>query len=207
MGKWSCTLLGKALRRLTVDTHHTVEWRQFTLDPNSFRELVLYITQQSIDDPRFGATKLNKLLYYIDTRSFLELGQPITGAEYRRLPAGPVPPAILNAKKELVDAGAARIERRPYFNYYQERLVPLRDADVSLFSSNELKIVDEIIEQLWEYNGTELSNISHNEWGWQLAGNYEVIPYELAWMSPEPVPIEAIEHGLRLASKHSLMNE
>ena len=189
-----------------MDTTPTVEWRQFTLDPEKFRELVLYIAKRSIDDPRFGATKLNKLLYYIDTRSFLELGQPITGAVYRRLPAGPVPPAIQNVKKELVDAGAARLERRPYFNYYQERLVPLRDADMSLFDPNEMQIVNEIIEQLWDYNGTELSNISHEEWGWQLAGNYEVIPYELAWMSPEPVPIEAIEYGLDLASKHGRMN-
>lgn len=189
-----------------MNTEPAAEWKDFTLDANKFRELVVYVAQESEKDPRFGATKLNKLLFYMDTRSFLELGEPITGAEYRHLPAGPVPPAILEAKRILVDAGAIKIERRPFFNYFQERIVPLREADMSLFSPEELKIIDEVIESLWHYNGTELSDKSHSEWGWQLTENYDVIPYELAWLSAEPAPIEAIEHGMKLASQSGEMN-
>jgi uncharacterized phage-associated protein len=183
------------------------QWRTFCRDSYKFNQLVLYIAKRSEDDPRFGAVKLNKLLYYMDTRSYLELGKPITGAVYRHLPAGPVPYDIMEAKRQLVDAGHARIEWQPYFNYRQERLVALQCAEISWLSEHERQIVDEVFDQLWEYNGTELSNISHREWGWQLTGNYENIPYELAWLSPEPVPIEAIEHGLQIAKEYGLVNE
>ena len=190
-----------------MENQPAVEWRQFTLDPDKFRELVLYIVNRSKDDHRFGATKLNKLLYYIDTRSYLELDYPITGATYRRLPAGPVPRAIMAAKRQLVDAGAISIEKRPYFNYLQERLAPLKDADLSLFEEREVQIIDEVIDQLREYNGSELSAFSHAEWGWRLMDNYEVIPYELSFLSPEPAPIEAIEYGIRLAKEHALLDD
>ena len=190
---------------VTMD-NATHQWRKFDLDSHKFSELILYIAKRSEDDPRFGATKLNKLLYYMDTRSYLELGHPITGATYRRSQQGPVPFDVVQAKRQLVDAGHAKIEWRPYFNYRQERLVALRDADISCLNEQERQIVDDVLEQLWDYNGAELSGISHKEWGWQITGNYEDIPYELAWLSSEPVPIEAIERGLQIAKEHGLMN-
>ena len=178
-----------------------MEWRQFTLNEEKFRELVLYIAHRSQNDWRFGATKLNKLLYYIDTRSYVEHGTPITGATYRHLPAGPVPSAILEAKRQLIDSGHAEIVYRPYFNYHQERLVPQREPKTYLFTAVELALVDDVITQLWEYNGTELSDFSHKEWGWQLTDNYEDIPYELVWLSKERLTIEDIEHGRAIAAK------
>ena len=33
---------------------------------DKFRELILYIAQESEGDPNFGATKLNKILFFCD---------------------------------------------------------------------------------------------------------------------------------------------
>ena len=187
-----------------MDTRLVGEMCHFKFNSNKFNELVLYIAYRSEEDPRFGATKLNKLLYYMDTRSYLDLGYPITGATYRHLQAGPVPTAIVDTKRQLVDAGDAKIEERPYFNYYQERLMALRDGDITLFMPEELKIINGMIEQLWEYNGTELSSFSHKDWGWRLTSPGEDIPYELAWMSPEPITLEDVEYGLQVARRHDL---
>ena len=46
------------------------------------KELVLYIAQKSEDDPSFGATKLNKILFAADFYFFGQTGRSITGASY-----------------------------------------------------------------------------------------------------------------------------
>jgi len=63
--------------------------RQF--DRSRFKEVLLYIAQSSENDPRFGATKLNKILYFSDFKAFATLGDFITGATYQRLDRGPAP--------------------------------------------------------------------------------------------------------------------
>ena len=183
------------------------QWRKFEFQPDKFRELVLHLAEQSSKDGRFGSTKLNKLLYYIDTRSFLVLGAPMTGATYRHLPAGPVPYPILETRRQLVDAGHAHLDYKPYFNRTQERLVADRAANMNLFSQRELEIIDVILEELWDYNASELSVMSHEELGWKLTGDYEEIPYELSWVSPDPLTLEQIERGKEIAAAHGLLSD
>jgi len=49
------------------------------VNQDKFRELVLYLSEKSQDDKKFGATKLNKILYFCDFGSYVKLGQPVTG--------------------------------------------------------------------------------------------------------------------------------
>ena len=67
-------------------TRRTPEaWR--TIDPQAkFRELILWLCAVSETDPTFGATKLNKLLFFIDLESLRQFGQTITDQEYQKLP-------------------------------------------------------------------------------------------------------------------------
>ena len=54
------------------------------LDGNKrLRELVLYVSHKCSNDPTFGATKLNKILFYSDFWSFFRFGEPIAGLRYR----------------------------------------------------------------------------------------------------------------------------
>lgn len=46
------------------------------------RELILYIADQSKDDPNFTIEKLEGLLYIIDMESYKKTGQSITGSIY-----------------------------------------------------------------------------------------------------------------------------
>ena len=48
-------------------------------------ELIVYIADLCQEDPTFGATKLNKILFYADFASYAKYGRPITGQEYQRL--------------------------------------------------------------------------------------------------------------------------
>ena len=63
--------------------------RKSTEDDDRFKELVLYVCEKCVADPRFGATKLNKILYFADFLAYAESGEPITGMEYRENLNGP----------------------------------------------------------------------------------------------------------------------
>lgn len=148
-----------------------------------FAELLLHVAAESEDDPRFGATKLNKILYFSDFEAFGILGDSITGATYRRLERGPVPLQILPVLSELEREGeAVRVETR-YFHLLQKRLKPLRAPDLTVFRDEELAIVDAVIAELRLLNASQVSALSHLEAGWQLARDGEVIPYETAYLS------------------------
>ena len=178
--------------------------REINYDQRKFEELVLYLCQCSEDDPRYGATKLNKLLFYIDFGSYVRLGMPVTGATYRRLPAGPAPSEMPSVREKLLDAGDAVVEQRPYRWRLQDRLVACREPDLSIFSADELNLVNEVVREFWHYNARAISEESHREWGWLTSEEYADIPYQAAWVSSQPLSDTQIEHGLQLAEELGL---
>jgi Protein of unknown function (DUF4065) len=170
---------------------------------------MLYVAAKCASDSTFGATKLNKILFYSDFIAFANLGEAITGATYQKLPRGPAPKQLLPVLKELEREGEAAIARRSHLGFTQKRLVPLRDPDVSLFSAPELKLVNEVIEALWGRSATEVSELSHLARGWQIVEANEEIPYWTVFidqdqtLSPDDVlwgQSIAAEHGLSSAS-------
>ena len=85
-------------------------------------ELILYIAKRCEADPTFGAVKLNKLLWWSDFLFYARAGQPITGVEYQKLPAGPAPVQLVPVRNVLIEAGDAKIVRQRYHARMQMRL-------------------------------------------------------------------------------------
>lgn len=168
-----------------------------------FRELLVYIAQKCEEDPAFGATKLNKLLFYADFRAFFRHGQPITGAEYQRLPRGPAPRALLPVRRELAEEGAIAQEARHTGVGEQNRVRANRDADVSLFTSSEMAIVDEVIDEFWGKNAVDVSNQSHGI-AWSSRRDGDSIPYEAAYLSDEPVTDDDIARTERVLRENNI---
>ena len=175
------------------------------LDEKKFKELVLYVAQKSVDDSTFGATKLNKILCFSDFMTYGVTGESITGAEYQKLQYGPAPRRLLPLQRELVSEGAAHLVQANY-GYAQKRLVPLREADLSLFGGREIAIVDSVIEQLKNANATQVSDSSH-EWfvGWDVVETYQTIPYETVFWRRPKVTSELIEEGREIARELRLV--
>ncbi len=172
------------------------------LDPDSrLRELMIYIARKCSDDPGFGATKLNKILYFSDFISFLNHGKPVTGTEYMAQQHGPVPKRLVPIREELEQSGQAVVEKRARLNYEQHRLVPMRDPDLSLFSADEISIVDEVIQQLWGVGACEVSQLSHGI-AWNVPNEGESIPYQAAYLSSAPLCQEDISRAQELVNKH-----
>jgi len=69
-------------------------------------------------------------------------------------------------------------------NHTQKRPVALRSADTDLFTRGELRLVDEVIDDLWGKTADEVSRDSHKV-AWHALGDREMIPYEAAFLSDE----------------------
>lgn len=76
-------------------------------------------------------------------------GRPISGAEYFKLKWGPAPRRLLPVRQQLLEEGNARLVDEVYQGLVQERLVPMREPDVSLFSPDELAVVDQVVGELY----------------------------------------------------------
>jgi hypothetical protein len=155
-------------------------------DEKKFRELVVYVASKCEGDVYFGATKLNKILFYSDFLCFERFGKPITGADYLALERGPAPKQLVPEREFLELDGAIVLVKRQR----QHRIVPLRDPDLSLFSGHEIAIVDEVIELLRNVNADQVSEFSHAFLGWKAAraeaeatGRQVTIPYGTAFVS------------------------
>jgi hypothetical protein len=122
------------------------------MDNKKMKELILYLTARSEKDPRFSPAKLNQLLFYCDFTAYRQLGRSITGYSYEKLPSGPTPKAAQRA------------------------------SNSSAISAEELRLSDQIIEDLWESSADELRDHSHNFIGWQAADLNEIIPYETVFL-------------------------
>jgi hypothetical protein len=160
---------------------------------SKLKELVVYIANESKDDPAFGKTKLLKLLAYADFAAYKRLGRPITGASYIKLEHGPTSREAPSALNLLRTVGRITTINEDVFDYSQSRIVALAPADESVFEPGELALVDEVIEAFRALNNSQMAAVSHRDFvGWQIAEERGEIPYSTVYLAP-PEPLEEDE--------------
>ncbi|MEO7994174.1 MAG: Panacea domain-containing protein [bacterium] len=164
------------------------------------RQLILYIAHKCLDDPHFGATKLNKILFWSDFTAYARTHRPITGAAYMKLPQGPAPRRLVPVRQQMVAAREIYLAPTPKFDKIQQRIVPAAGFNLSLFSAGDIAIVDEIIEAIKGKTGKELSALSHGL-AWQVTPDGGNIAYQAAYLSDEPLSEADITRANELAAQ------
>ena len=149
-------------------------------DEPKLREMLLYVAERLQHDRAGGATKLNKVLFFADFAHVRRTGAPITGADYQKLPHGPAPRRLKPIRDGLVAKGEARLAREEFLGYELHRLVPRRPADTTVFSKEELETIEHVLSDLDGLNARQVSDLAHDEAGWRLVEEGDVIPYEAA---------------------------
>ena len=132
-------------------------------------KLILLISEWSAADKRFGAIKLNKLLFHCDFSAYLTYGKPITGQEYFALKQGPAPKRLKAITEEMKKKEDLAYQNVPYYGRVQQRPIALRSANVSVFSAQEVKLIHQTVQRFWDKNATEISEESHLFLGWRVA--------------------------------------
>ncbi|MBI1725015.1 MAG: SocA family protein [Candidatus Tectomicrobia bacterium] len=161
------------------------------------KELVLYISMKCESFEFYGKTKLNKILYLSDFKSYENFGQPITGVAYQRLPAGPAPKKMLPILESMKKSREITIRPKSMYDYTQERIIALRSPDLSVLSARDIALIDEAIEKVKNDTAAEVSKRTHGI-AWEVADNQELIPYEAALLADEGITADDIIRSRQL---------
>jgi hypothetical protein len=148
------------------------------LDIDKSKQLILHICKKMENVAGFGSVVLAKVLFYTDHSQYLEHGRTITGFKYIKQKNGatPAPAQFLPLRDDLIREGKLIIRETPYLGRIQKRPVAREFPNLSVFSPEEVSVIDSIIEYFKDANATMASELSHDELGWQLAAPREEIP-------------------------------
>lgn len=164
----------------------------FNFNEAKFRELALYVAAKCAGWVHFGKVKLAKILFFSDFRAFRELGAPITGVTYVKLPHGPCPDGLASILAEIEAAGDGAMKRNLVPGKSdQQRFTANRRADLADFKGAEIAIVDAVLEDVRDMTADQVSRWSHESAGWQGLRIAEVVPYSAAFL-PDPIEPEEL---------------
>ena len=123
---------------------------------------------------------MNKLLFYIDFLSYRERGMAISGLSYRAIDFGPVP-----ERWERVSASfdEIRVEVLAVGDFEGVMLKADARCDESLFSEEELQVLERVCSMLGGCSSRMLSEKSHQEKAWiENHEQHRMIPFEDAFV-------------------------
>jgi hypothetical protein len=168
-------------------------WSQ---DTEKLRQLILYIAEQSADANR-GDIFLNKVLFFSDAWALQNLGAPITGARYQKLPMGPALRALIPLRNEMIANGEVEVRTVGTTNV----TCALKEPDLECFTEAEIKLVDDVMVLFSETPANVISEVSHGlAPGWNLVGIKEDIPLETQLISRRPPSEATLARGRELAA-------
>ncbi|GAH37588.1 unnamed protein product, partial [marine sediment metagenome] len=128
-------------------------------------------------------TKLNKLLWYCDFLHFKETSVSITGAQYIRLPYGPVPDnyerIIGIMQPELLHMDEVPFNTKDGVALGKQ-FTTLIEPDESMFSEQEIKVVNFVTDTFREDTSTGIMEKSHREAAYKKCKDGDIISYEYA---------------------------
>lgn len=157
------------------------------------KELILHVSDRSAKMPRFGLTKLNKIIWRADFTAYAARRVPITGEAYQRLQNGPAPVEMKPLLGEMKDDGLIEYD---YVDFgdgrVEQRVIALTTPNLRMFSGDDLQYVEESIQYYWNKTGRDASEDSHGV-AWQTREDGDPMPYELAFLSDKALNPEQLE--------------
>ena len=150
------------------------------LSLNRLKNIMLYILNRCDE---VWCTKMNKLLFYTDFVSYRERGMAMTGLSYRAIDFGPVPERWDRVYSEFPEV---RQELRQIGDFVGSVLIASAKPDVTMFTDDELKVLDTICIHFSKMTSREISRISHDEEAWlNHHDKHEHIPFDDAYTIKE----------------------
>lgn len=159
------------------------------LKVDKFRNVLLYILEKCAGKANVGETVLYKLLYFSDFNNYEIYEESLTGAQYKKLPYGPVPQRLTSVINEMIKIGELKRIKTEFHNYPQTRYIPLIKPDLRAIKASEMEVIDQVINQLSDYYAGAISDYSHKDIPWLATEDGEVIDYELAFYREKPYSV------------------
>lgn len=153
----------------------TIESGYSSFNLNKLINMILFFAQKGVQK-----TKLMKLLFYTDFLGYKRNLLSISGTPYVKLPFGPVPKdhdLLLSSieKNELINIEYEFINEYTIINIQSKK-----EFDSTLFTDDEINILNSVKNQFRGYGSVAISDFSHKEEGWINTEEREIISYDYA---------------------------
>lgn len=155
-----------------------VEIKQGKLNERAYENAVLYFIKYC-NNQYFHATKLNKLLYYLDFIYFRDHKKSVTGDTYIHEGYGPVPARVAEILAKLKSEGAIGTESVPY-NDAEMINFQLKDEsklNESVFLPEQKKLLKQICDEFGGWPTEKIVAQTHLEAPWFYSKPYEFVDY------------------------------
>ena len=159
------------------------------LQVQKFKNILLYMLERCGGKPNVGETVLYKLLYFSDFNFYETYEEHLTGAQYRKLPYGPVPQNLDTLITDMMKKGQLQRIKTEYHGYPQTRYIPLKKADLTKMTAAEKDIIDRVIERFSDWSASAISDYSHKDMPWKATEEGDLIDYELAFYRESPFSV------------------
>lgn len=121
--------------------------------------------------------KLMKALWYSDVLAYIRTGRAMTGLVYRHEALGALPIGHYS----LMNLENLNVSEEISCNYDSVLLhvYPSKNADYSILSTSEKKILNDVIKKFKDYKASEIVNYMHEENAYKKTLNGAIIPFSL----------------------------
>lgn len=161
-------------------------------DREKLKDAMHYVIATAGGRPGFGATKLYKVLWFSEARSFVLYNRPLFNATFVREKHGPVPKLGKIVREELVSDGRIKEWKDQSGNFAQWRFRSLMPASLDRFSQPERDTLHYWIQHIdKDHTAASISEQSH-DYGWEIARMGEHLPLHafLAERLRDPTEVE-----------------
>ncbi len=159
-----------------------------------FKQVLLYVLAKIGARPNIGQTALYKVLYFIDFDYYEKYEEQLIGAKYIKNTYGPSPVMFAKIAEELEKEDKIEKVKTKFHNYDQVKyLVNSKELDISSLSSQELEHINWEIRRLEDMTAAQISELSHIDTPWAVAGDREELKYEHVFYRPQLTSVREYE--------------
>ena len=159
-----------------------------------FKQVLLYVLARIGARPNIGQTALYKILYFIDFDYYEKYEEQLIGARYIKNTYGPSPVMFAKIVEELEKEDKIERVKTKFHSYDQVKyLVSSKELEISSLSSKELEHINWEIHRLENMTAAQISELSHLDTPWAVAGNKEELKYEHVFYRPQLTSVREYE--------------
>ncbi|MGB7061156.1 MAG: type II toxin-antitoxin system antitoxin SocA domain-containing protein [Candidatus Zixiibacteriota bacterium] len=162
-----------------------------------FKEVLLYILNKVGSKPNIGETVVYKLLYFIDFDHYELYEEQLMGATYQKNLHGPTPIEFKKIVDRMIGDEEIDMVHSKYFDFPQRKYLPLRPADLSELSAQEVEVIDSVLSRLSDMNAKQISRYSHNDVPWLTTEDDGIIEYESVFYRTAPYSVRQYDEDIQ----------
>lgn len=150
-----------------------------------FKQVLLYVLGRVGGKPNVGETVIHKLLYFIDFDYYEKFEENLMGATYIKNHHGPTSVELGAILETMQKNGDIEAVKSKYFNHLQKKYLPIKQANLTIFSAREIGHINDVLARLSDKNAKEIENYSHGDIPWEAAKEGQPLSYESVFYRDE----------------------